>query len=151
MTDYIIKKADSSHTKGITALEKECFSVPWSENAVADFLSRNDTLTFVAECDGEVIGYIGSYSVLGEVYITNVAVTAKFRQKGVACNLLFALETECENERCSFITLEVRKSNLPAIKLYEKSGFENVGERKDFYEQPTENALLYTKYFGDKK
>lgn len=151
MTDYIIKKTDSSHTKGITALEKECFSVPWSENAVADFLNRNDTLTFVAECDGEVIGYVGSYSVLGEVYITNVAVTEKFRQKGVACNLLFALETECEKEKCDFITLEVRKSNLPAIKLYEKSGFENVGERKDFYEQPTENALLYTKYFGDKK
>lgn len=151
MTDFIIKKADCTHIKGISALEDECFSLPWSENAVADFLSRNDTLTFVAECDGEIIGYVGSYGVLDEVYITNVAVTEKFRQKGVARNLLFALETECKMKKSAFITLEVRKSNLPAIKLYEKSGFENVGERKDFYEQPTENALLFTKYFGEKQ
>ena len=101
---------------------------------------------FVATYAGEIAGYVGAHNVLGEVYITNVAVFEKFRRKGVAKKLIDALLESAKAENGNFVTLEVRKSNIPAVSLYEKCGFEKVGERKNFYEKPRENAVLMT-YF----
>ncbi len=79
----------------------------------------------------------------GEGYVTNVAVLPEYRRRGIAQRLIFA---EFENEM-DFITLEVRKSNTPAIRLYEKAGFENVGIRPHFYTSPDEDAVIMTKNF----
>ena len=95
--------------------------------------------------DGEIAGYIGAHNVLGEVYITNVAVFTSQRKKGIGEKLISKLAEVVNNENADFITLEVRESNAPAIRLYEKCGFEKVGERKNFYEKPCENAVLMTK------
>ncbi|MDY6059110.1 MAG: ribosomal protein S18-alanine N-acetyltransferase, partial [Candidatus Fimenecus sp.] len=90
-------------------------------------------------------GYIGSFNVVGEISITNVAVGEKFRKKGVATRLLEHLEKVSREKNAEFITLEVRESNENAIDLYRKCGFSEVGLRKKFYSHPTENAVLMTK------
>lgn len=146
MTDFVIEKMSPSHVGEIARLEKECFSTPWSEDGLKSELNNAFARFFVANYAGEIAGYVGAHNVLGEVYITNVAVFEKFRRKGVAKKLIDALLKTAKAENGNFVTLEVRESNIPAVSLYEKCGFEKVGERKNFYEKPRENAVLMT-YF----
>lgn len=144
MMNIVIEKMSDTHITQIGKLETECFSVPWSENALREELTNEFARFFVALCDGEVAGYIGAHNILGEVYITNVAVFSKYRRRGIAETLIKNLICVSSSENADFITLEVRKSNIGAINLYTKMGFKNVGERKNFYENPREDALLMT-------
>ncbi|MGN1317317.1 MAG: ribosomal protein S18-alanine N-acetyltransferase [Acutalibacteraceae bacterium] len=146
MTDFVIEKMGSCHVGEIARLEKECFSIPWSEDGLKNELNNAFARFFVATYTGEIAGYIGAHNVLGEVYITNVAVFEKYRRKGVAKRLIDTLLEAVKEEKGEFVTLEVRESNTSALSLYEKCGFEKVGERKNFYEKPRENAVLMT-YF----
>jgi ribosomal-protein-alanine N-acetyltransferase len=102
---------------------------------------------YVAVENGAVIGYIGMSFVLDEGYVYNVAVGEAFRKKGVGSALLRSLVTYCQKHDFAFLTLEVRESNAAARSLYAHFGFVKVGERKDFYTEPTENAVLMTLYF----
>ena len=144
-----IREMQESDIKEIADLEKECFSEPWSENSLRDELT-NETARFYALRDSEkLLGYIGANNICNEVYITNVAVNSKCRGKGYGEILVKHLIKQSEAERAFFITLEVRKSNENAIKLYEKCGFKLIGERKNFYSKPTEDALIYTYYIEE--
>lgn len=145
MTVSLMTRED---VKAVALLEKECFASPWTEQTLIEETENPTAVFLVAKENDEIIGYIGSNNILGEVFITNIAVTSSFRRKGVGFLLLKSLIDECGNKRASYLTLEVRKSNISAIKLYEKAGFKQVGERKNFYLDPTENALLYTFYFN---
>lgn len=142
--DIIIEEMRERHIEKIASLEKECFSSPWSENALREELSNGFARFFAAVCDGEVCGYIGAHNILGEIYMTNIAVSEKYRCKGIGEKLLQKLISVCENEQADFITLEVRESNSAALNLYEKTGFKAVGKRKAFYENPREDAVLMT-------
>ena len=103
-----------------------------------------DTSHFlVATVDGNVAGYMGLQIFGGEGYVTNVAVLPEYRKQGIAEALI---RKQMKNEM-SFITLEVRESNLPAISLYTKYGFKNVGIRPNFYSAPIENAIIMTYEF----
>ncbi len=146
MMSLEIKKMTSAHIEEIAMLEKECFSSPWSEDGLKTELDNKFARFFVAFSGDKIAGYIGSHNVLGEVYITNVAVFPEFRRNGVGKTLVDFLIDEMKAENANFVTLEVRKSNMNAISLYEKCGFQNVGERKKFYEKPVEDAILMT-YF----
>ena len=146
--DLIIAKMTVAHIEEIAILEKECFSSPWSEDGLNAELDNKFARFYVAFLEGEIAGYIGSHNVLGEVYITNVAVFPRFRRKGVGRALVELLVGEMRTENADFVTLEVRESNQNAILLYEKCGFEKVGKRKDFYEKPREDAVLMTKYIN---
>ena len=146
--DLEIKKMTSSHIGEIAELEKECFSSPWSEDGLRSELNNNFARFYVAFSGDKIAGYIGSHNVLGEVYITNVAVFPEFRRTGVGKALVEFLVNGMKEENAEFVTLEVRKSNLNAISLYEKCGFEKVGERRNFYEKPTEDAILMTNYIN---
>ena len=144
MMSLEITKMTSAHIEEISRLEKECFSSPWSEEGLKSELDNSFARFFVALSDGKIAGYIGSHNVLGEVYITNVAVFPEFRRSGVGKTLVDFLVNEMKAEEAEFVTLEVRESNFNAIALYEKSGFEKVGKRKDFYEKPREDGVLMT-------
>ena len=144
--DLEIKKMTSSHIGEIAELEKECFSSPWSEDGLRSELNNNFARFYVAFSGDKIAGYIGSHNVLGEVYITNVAVFPEFRRIGVGKALVEFLVNVMKEENAEFVTLEVRKSNLNAVSLYEKCGFEKVGERRNFYEKPIEDAILMTYY-----
>ncbi len=148
MMNIIIEKMGENHLSQIAELEKTCFSTPWSENALREELANQFSRFFVALCDGRVAGYIGAHNVVGEVYITNVAVFPQFRRQGIAEDLIKKLMDISQTEKAEFITLEVRKSNMGAISLYTKMGFKEVGSRKNFYENPREDALLMT-YRGE--
>ena len=129
----------------IEAIENACFSLPWTREQLENQM-RADNCVFLAALDenGEtVMGYIGLMTVLDEGYISNVAVSSRYRRRGVASALITAL-VERTKDSLAFLTLEVRESNRAAIGLYQKHGFEIVGKRKNYYDRPKEAALLMT-------
>lgn len=136
----------SGYLDNVYILETECFSHPWSKQSLEEELNNETSLFLVAKEENEVIGYIGMSIVIDEGYIFNVAVRESYRNKGVATALINELVTYGKKNNFSFITLEVRESNFPAISLYSKFGFIKAGERKDYYSNPKENAILMTKY-----
>ncbi len=135
-------------TEDIAAIEKECFSLPWSLEGIKEELHNDSARFFVFRADGRTVGYIGCHVVLDECYIANVAVLPDFRRQGIGERLIERAVKAAADEGCAFISLEVRVSNNAAISLYEKLGFERIGERKNFYSSPTENALIMTKFFN---
>jgi len=131
----------------VALLEQLCFSQPWSQKALEEELSNPLATWLVAADGGRLLGYAGMHRVLDEASVTNVAVDPSHRRKGVAKALLHELEKICRREGAAFLTLEVRASNQNAINLYRSLGFEEVGRRKHYYTNPTEDALLLTKFF----
>ncbi len=136
----------------IEALEKACFSLPWTQDQLKSQLRdrQHEFIAAVSE-SGTVLGYIGMMHVLDEGYISNVAVSPDRRRQGIGDALIAALIKICEALGLSFVTLEVRAGNEPAIALYEKHGFERVGLRKNYYDHPREDALLMTKTFESRQ
>ena len=139
-----VREAALSDIPSIAALEQECFSAPWSENALLETMERENSLFLVAECGGEICGYVGSYHAAGEGYITNVAVSGKLRRRGAGRALICGLKERAREKELLFLTLEVRVGNLPAIALYESLGFVNLGRRPRFYSNPVEDAYIMT-------
>lgn len=135
-----IIKMTTGHVKALAELDKACFAVPWSENSFRNEAENALAKYFVAEENGEIVGYGGVWIVGEEGQITNIAVLPKYRRCGIASMLLEKIIEECTG-LCR-IVLEVRESNKGAISLYEKFGFKNVGTRKNFYHSPTENAII---------
>lgn len=142
-----IEKMTKVHLEAVYIIETECFSHPWSRESLESEIGNKTSHFLVAIENDEVLGYIGMSIVIDEGYIFNVAVKENSRKKGVATALINELVTYGKKNNFSFITLEVRESNEPARSLYSKFGFIKVGERKDYYTDPKENAILMTKYF----
>lgn len=140
----MIRPYRNGDAAAIAALEKECFSEPWSKQAVENSADEGIRF-FVYEENGAIIGYIGLQTVLDEGYITNVAVSPDNRRKGIGKALLETLDSKAEELSLSFISLEVRESNTAAIALYNLCGYKNEGIRKRFYTNPDENAIIMTK------
>ena len=141
----IITNMREQHVAQVAALEKLCFSDPWSERSIASELDNKLALWLVA-ADGErVVGYVGSQTVLPETDMMNVAVSPERRREGIAEALVDALVSELKNIGSTSLTLEVRASNMPAIGLYEKMGFLEAGRRKNYYRNPREDALILRK------
>jgi len=145
MTVSLMTKKD---VKAVALLEKECFLSPWTEETLLEETENPTAVFLVAKNNDKTVGYIGANNILGEVFITNIAVTKSFRRMGVASLLLKTLIEKCREEKAQYLTLEVRKSNISAINLYKKFDFSKAGERRDFYSNPTEDALLYTLNFN---
>lgn len=137
-----IKIATLENVKDILKIENACFSTPWSEQGIAESIENENTFLYIATVDNEVAGYMGVQIFSGEGYVTNVATLPKFRRKGIAK----ALINEVLKNEMEFLTLEVRESNTPAINLYKSLNFVEVGKRPRFYREPTEDAVLMTKY-----
>lgn len=126
----------------IAEIEKECFSEPWSDKAVTEFLSF-DFNRILCAFDGELLcGYISFSTVCGECSIGNVAVRQKLRNMGIASGLLLDFKQFLKDNFVQTAVLEVRESNTPAINLYKKHGFSVCGIRKGFYSHPKENAVI---------
>ena len=141
----IIEKMNSSHVAQIAQLEKICFSDPWSEKSVASELDNKLAFWLVAMEEARVAGYIGSQTVMDETDMMNVAVHPDFRRQGIAEALVNTLVENLKKMGSRCLTLEVRASNVPAIALYEKLGFAEIGRRKNYYRNPREDALILRK------
>lgn len=147
MKNYKIVPMDKSHIKEIAQIERACFSDPWSEASLEEELYNPLASFIVAQRpDGAVLGYAGLHAVMDEGYIDNIAVREDYRGNGIADDLL-GVFLRFGQEHLSFLTLEVRPSNEPAIQLYYKHGFAQVGRRKDYYEKPKEDAIIMTLEF----
>ena len=135
------------HLDGALKIENECFSHPWTRENLENELNNPTSVFYAALENDGVIGYIGMSTVIDEGYIFNVAVTESQRKKGIGSALISEIVTYCKKNGFMFVTLEVRQSNQKAISLYSHFGFIKVGERKSYYRDPEENAILMTLYF----
>ena len=143
----IITNMSEQHVAQVAALEKLCFSDPWSEKSVAGELSNELALWLVALEGETVAGYIGSQTVMGESDMMNVAVHPDCRKQGIATGLIVGLVEELHRRGSHSLTLEVRASNDSAISLYRKLDFQEVGRRRNYYRNPREDALILRKEF----
>ena len=143
MIEYI--EMTLEHVPQVAQLEKECFRDPWSEKSIAGELNNPLSLWIVAVDGLQVVGYVGSQSVMGEADMMNIAVSSQHRQKGIAQNLVRRLIEALLSKEVYSLTLEVRASNEPAKALYSKLGFLQVGRRPNYYRNPKEDALILRK------
>lgn len=141
-----VSVANIDDVKDIANIENNSFSTPWSEKAIRESMDAG-TIFYVACLNNKIVGYMGLSKIVGEGYVTNIAVLPEYRRLGIGEKILgYVIDnTKAELE---FISLEVRVSNIAAISLYEKFGFERVGLRKRFYTNPQEDAIIMTKYFN---
>lgn len=136
---------DKSHVEAVAGLEQHCFSDPWSVRSISSEL-ENPLSLWVVAMDGPVLaGYVGSQSVMGWADMMNLAVAPEYRCRGVGASLVLELIRRLQENQVTCLTLEVRASNAPAIRLYEKMGFVEVGRRPGYYHNPKEDALILRK------
>ncbi len=140
-----IESMKEAQVPQIAALERVCFSDPWSEKSILSEL-ENPLSCWLVAMDGErLAGYVGSQTVLGETDMMNLAVDPDYRRKGLGKELILSLIEALRQRESRCLTLEVRDSNAPARALYEGLGFQEIGRRKNYYRNPKEDALIYKK------
>ncbi len=125
----------------VLAIENACFSDPWPEFAFLQGLASSSCYSRVARKNGRVIGYLIGYVTGSEIHIANVAVSPRFRRRGIAKQLLLDVLGNT-GLGCTHAILDVRESNQPAIKLYQGLGFRTIGRRPRYYRHPVEDALV---------
>ena len=155
-----IREMKADDLPGVLEVEKACFSEPWSEKVYRATLLLDYTSYYVAEITetglsplfeeaglsgSRIVGTIGLKNIAGEGEVTNVAVLPSWRSRGIAGRLMERLLSEAAEAGIDTCTLEVRAGNVPAIRLYESFGFALEGRRRDFYDRPREDALIYWK------
>jgi len=134
------------HISAIAEIEKEAFGALNAEKTLLKELENKIAVYLAAISDGKILGYIGIWNVCGEAEIINIAVRPEERRKGVGKFLLENIFSYCREKEVISLNLEVRESNLAARSLYEKLGFETIGERKKYYDGK-ETAILMKKDF----
>ena len=140
-----ITEMKAVHVPQVAELEQICFADPWSENSIASELDNKWALWLVALEGSDVVGYVGSQTAIDETDVMNVAVHPDHRRQGIAEKLMEQLVAGLKERASHALMLEVRASNAPAIALYEKLGFTQVGCRRNYYRNPKEDALILRK------
>lgn len=140
-----IRQMNSNDVEQVYAIEKEIFSLAWSQKSFAEACQKPENIYLVALTEGQIVGYCGMWTVMEEGNITNMAVAQPFRKQGIAFLLMREMERIAVKKGITAFFLEVRESNANAIQLYEKMNFKNIGIRKNFYERPVENAIIMSK------
>lgn len=147
MEQIEICKMQSQDVGAVCEIERACFSMPFKEGDFFEYLENPLWTLLVARCNGVAVGYISYMVIASDADLVNIAILPSFRGKGLGKALLNALILDAKERCLECVHLEVRKSNEVAIKLYTKLGFEVVGESKNHYSNPTENALRMNLYF----
>lgn len=130
----------------VAEIERQIFSIPWSERAFRNSMESDNTIYIVAKENNNVAGYAGMYLSFEEGNITNVAVNPLSRRKGIGEKIVRDILNRAYEKGVRDVFLEVRETNSVAIALYEKIGFKEEGIRKNFYDKPRENALIMWKH-----
>lgn len=143
----IIETLKNQYIDGIDEINRLSFSKPWSKSLIAQDMYNPNCFYAVGIEENQVVGYAGITVIAGEANITNVATHPDRRREGIGKKLLSHLIDICKENNFLLITLEVRRSNIAAIALYKSLGFEIEGERKRYYSDNGEDALIMTKIF----
>lgn len=125
----------------IYEIEQASMNCPWSLKSYEEAFSSDNALIMVAESDGVLAGFSVFYLMAPEAELPDIVVAEDFRGNGIGRFLLEKSFEELKNRDVNTIFLEVRVSNLTARKLYENTGFEEIGKRKYFYSNPVEDAI----------
>ncbi len=137
-----MRQAQPADAPDLARISSASLSDSWSQRDFRDTMGQAQGLVLVAEREGKPLGYVVFYFAADEGEIPSIAVSPENRRKGIADALLQSLFTEADRRGVSRIFLEVRASNVPAHRLYEKNGFLKAGTRRNFYENPKEDADL---------
>ncbi len=139
-----IKPMTQADIDNVIAIEAASYGEHhWSKESFFNELSNELAKYYCAfDNNGNLMGYAGTWQILEEAHLTNIAVSPDFRRRKVAESLLAVVIDECRKNGIKYITLEVRVSNTPAINLYEKYGFKSLGTRKGYYQNNNEDALI---------
>jgi ribosomal-protein-alanine N-acetyltransferase len=138
----IIREMEIADIIVIMELEKELFSAPWSEAMFSEEIKGHYAYILQKDENKEIIGYLCGWKLLDEFTITNIGISQKFQRMGFGAKLVKFIISKLLYEKCFKFYLEVRKSNLKAIQLYKKFGFEQTGLRVNYYQNPVENAVM---------
>lgn len=137
-----VRRAERQDLDAIVDLETGSFSDPWSRDAFASLLLREDADVFVAEVDERVVGYAVLWTTVDESELANVAVAPGLRRRGVGGRLVRRALEAAAARGAAAVYLEVRESNDAAARLYEGFGFRELTVRRDYYRRPTEDARV---------
>ena len=144
-----VRIAKSSDLDDIYVLYVQTFATPWSKEALSyDILENDNAFVIVAEYEGEFAGYADIWTVLDEADLNSIAVRVDFRRKGIGDAIMLAMTEMLSANGVATINLEVRVSNMPAIKLYKKYGFNECGVRPGYYLDNGEDALIMKRETG---
>ena len=144
LSEIFITKMTKDDIDEVSAIEAEAYGKHhWSKSSFYDEMSNNLAKYYVAKnSDGELVGYAGTWHIIDEGHITTIAVKNEFLRNHIGEALIHQIIEDCYKDGVKYLTLEVRVSNEPAIKLYEKYGFQSLGTRKGYYQDNNEDALI---------
>lgn len=145
MQNLIIREMKIEDIESVYDVEKNTFKKPWSKGSFYQELENKNAYYLVLEFEKEIIGYLGIWIVLDESHITNIAIKKEYQGRGFSKKLIEQLIKELKTRRVRTITLEVRKSNLIAQKLYKAFDFKVIGVRANYYTDNNEDAYLMKK------
>ena len=149
MSSVEVRKMTAADVPAVARIEEACFSRPWSEKSLRESLEAAPYTFYVAVNGDDPVGYIGAYLTGDELNLTNLAVFPLWRKRGVGTALLREVMNLAAGRGLYGVTLEVRESNLAAIALYRKFGFTSAGKRKNYYDDPAEDALILWRVFEE--
>ena len=139
----LVRKMTPADIPDVMPIEEESFLSPWTVDMMENELSVKNSHYLVADEDGKILGFTGYWQVLDEGHIMNIAVKKDSRAKGIGSLLMDAMLEDGRKRGILYWTLEVRVSNDPARRLYEKKQFELAGVRPGYYASPKEDACIY--------
>ena len=140
--EITFRKMIAADSEEVAALESKIFSMPWKRDDFWRMTENKNAVYIVGLLDEKIIAYAGAWLSFGDAEVMNIAVDENFRGQGYGKKIFAELIKICMEHGATAITLEVRESNIAAIKLYESFGLKSVGVRKNYYDNPTENALI---------
>lgn len=144
----IIRRAETEDADFMSMVDLECFSIPWSSDAFRREIVQNRIAFYVvAEHEEKIVGYMGFWRIENEAHITNVAVLPEYRRRKVGAKLIEHVMDFAREVGIDAYTLEVRRSNIAAINLYEGFGFEEEGVRPGYYFDNGEDAIIMWKRY----
>ncbi len=126
----------------VADMEKQIFSDPWSEKAIRSLVLSELSLSYVARREGETVGYFLGSCIVPEGEVFRLAVSEKHRRRGIGYRLLSSVIDEGRALGLELLFLEVRAGNAPARALYRSLGFIEGGVRRNYYKNPTDDAIL---------
>ncbi len=140
---YITKMTEADIDK-VVKIEAEAFGEHhWAKSSFYDEMNNNLAKYYCAKTvDGELAAYAGTWNIIDETHITTIAVKPEYRRRHIGEALIIKIIEDCYELKMKYITLEVRESNIPAIEMYKKYGFESLGTRKGYYQDNNESALI---------
>lgn len=142
MDEIEVRLAKEEDIRGMLAIDTSCFSMPWGLEAFENEMAKINTTYVVALLEDKLVGFAGFWKIFDEGHITRVAVNKEYRGRHVGCALLKGLIEEGSKREIIDYTLEMRKSNVTAMKLYEKFGFLVEGIRPKYYQNNMEDAIV---------